>query len=145
MTAEPYRVNNSGSSLSSPSHLHPCTKPFSGRPARPHITLSYTRGWGSFEREAWNCLPTVAAHPTPRHQRRHRSRSAQSCCYWTPSPAAHCCRHWDRKPAPSTRRRAPGSPQSAVAIALWECSGRPSARRPMDTGVINTTPFINKV
>ena len=34
LTAEPYRVNNSGSSLSSPSHLHPCTKPFSGRPAR---------------------------------------------------------------------------------------------------------------
>ena len=40
----------------------------------------------------------------------------------------------------------PGSPHaSAVAIALWECSGRPSARRPMDTGVINTTPVINKV
>ena len=30
LTAEPYRVYNSGSSLSSPSHLHPCTKPFSG-------------------------------------------------------------------------------------------------------------------
>ena len=35
LTAEPYRVNNSGSSLSSPSLLQPCTKPFSGRPARP--------------------------------------------------------------------------------------------------------------
>ena len=99
LTTEPYRVNNSGSSLSSPSHLHPCTKPFSGWPARPHMTCSYTRGWGSFEREAWDCLPAVAACPTPRHQRRHRSRSARSCCYWTPSTAAHCCRYWDHQPA----------------------------------------------
>ena len=38
LTAGPFRVNNSGSSLSSPSHLHPSTKPFSGRPARPQIT-----------------------------------------------------------------------------------------------------------
>ena len=29
---------------------------------------------------------------------------------------------------------------SAVAIALWECSGRPSARRLTDTGVIKITP-----
>ena len=38
LTAGTLRVNNSGSSLSSPSHLHPYTKPFSGRPARPHMT-----------------------------------------------------------------------------------------------------------
>ena len=38
LTARPFRVNNSGSSLSSPSHLHPYTKPFSGRPARPYMT-----------------------------------------------------------------------------------------------------------
>ena len=37
-TARPFRVNNSGSSLSSPSHLQPHTKPFSGRPARPYMT-----------------------------------------------------------------------------------------------------------
>ena len=40
LTARPFRVNNSGSSLSSPSHLHPSTKPFSGRPARPYMTCS---------------------------------------------------------------------------------------------------------
>ena len=39
LTAGPLRVNNSGSSLSSPSHLHPYTKPFSGRPARPQYEL----------------------------------------------------------------------------------------------------------
>ena len=38
LTAGTLRVNNSGSSLSSPSHLHPYTKPFSGRPARPYMT-----------------------------------------------------------------------------------------------------------
>ena len=32
------RVNNSGSGFSSPSLLQPCTKPFSGRPARPQMT-----------------------------------------------------------------------------------------------------------
>ena len=38
LTARPFRVNNSGSSLSSPPHLQPYTKPFSGRPARPRMT-----------------------------------------------------------------------------------------------------------
>ena len=36
-TASPSRVNNSGSGLSSPSLLQPCTKPFSGWPASPQI------------------------------------------------------------------------------------------------------------
>ena len=39
----------------------------------------------------------------------------------------------------------PGSPHaSPVAIALWECFGRPSTRHPMDTGVINTTPVYKQ-
>ena len=38
LTARPFRVNNSGSSLSSPPHLQPYSKPFSGRPARPYMT-----------------------------------------------------------------------------------------------------------
>ena len=36
--ARTLRVNNSGSALSSPPHLQPYTKPFSGRPARPRMT-----------------------------------------------------------------------------------------------------------
>ena len=111
LTAGPFRVNNSGSSLSSPSHLHPSTKPFSGRPARPY--MSYTRGWGSFEREAWDCLPAVAARPTPRHQRRHRSRSARSCCCRTPSlppTVVDIGTTSQLQPAPSTRRRASRKP-----------------------------------
>ena len=38
LTAGTLGVNNSGSSLSSPPHLHPYTKSFSGRPARPYMT-----------------------------------------------------------------------------------------------------------
>ena len=37
MNTTPIRVNNSGSGFSSPL-LQPCTKPFSGRPARPQMT-----------------------------------------------------------------------------------------------------------
>ena len=50
LTAEPYRVNNSGSGLSSPFLLQSCTKPFSGRPARPHMTCP-TREAGGALRE----------------------------------------------------------------------------------------------
>ena len=50
LTARPFRVNNSGSSLSSPSHLQPHTKPFSGRPARPYMTCP-TREAGGALRE----------------------------------------------------------------------------------------------
>ena len=50
LTAGTLRVNNSGSSLSSPFHLHPSTKPFSGRPARPYMTCP-TREAGGALRE----------------------------------------------------------------------------------------------
>ena len=38
LNTTPSRVNNSGSGFSSPSLLQPCTKPFSGRLARPQMT-----------------------------------------------------------------------------------------------------------
>ena len=38
LNTTPIRVTNSGSGFSSPSLLQPCTKPFSGRPARPQTT-----------------------------------------------------------------------------------------------------------
>ena len=65
LTAILTRVNNSGSGFSSPSLPQPCTKPFSGLPSRQTNDLSYTRGWGSYKREAWSCVPTAAARPTP--------------------------------------------------------------------------------
>ena len=50
LTAGTLGVNNSGSSLSSPPHFHPYTKPFSGRPARPYMTCP-TREAGGALRE----------------------------------------------------------------------------------------------
>ena len=50
LTATLTRVNNSGSGFSSPSLLQPCTKPFSGRPARPQMTCP-TREAGEAIRE----------------------------------------------------------------------------------------------
>ena len=64
LTAGTLRVNNSGSSLSSPSHLHPYTKPFSGRPARPYMTCP-TREAGGALRER----PGIVYPLLPRAQR----------------------------------------------------------------------------
>ena len=50
LNTTPSRVNNSGSCFSSPSLLQPCTKPFSGRPARPQMTCP-TREAGEAIRE----------------------------------------------------------------------------------------------
>ena len=46
-TARPFRVNNSGSSLSSPPHLQPYSKPFSGRPVRPFMTCPTREAGGA--------------------------------------------------------------------------------------------------
>ena len=64
LTTNPSRVNNSGSGLSSPSVLQPCTKPFSGRPARPQMTCP-TREAGEAIRER----PGVVYPLLPRAQR----------------------------------------------------------------------------
>ena len=65
LTANPSRVNNSGSGLSSPSLLQPCTKPFSGRPARPQMTCP-TREAGEAIRErpgvVYPLLPNAQTH-----------------------------------------------------------------------------------
>ena len=50
LTADPYRVNNSESGLSSPPLLQSYTKPFSGRPARSQMTCP-TREAGGAIRE----------------------------------------------------------------------------------------------
>ena len=98
LNTTPTRVNNTGSGFSSPSLLQPCTKPSSGQPARPPNDSS----WGSYQREAWNCIPAVAAHPTSRHKGRDRSRPTRSCCLRTPNPAAYRCGYWRYQPAPTS-------------------------------------------
>ena len=64
LNTTPSRVNNSGSGFSSPSLLQPCTKPFSGRPARPQMTCP-TREAGEAIRER----PGVVFPLLPRAQR----------------------------------------------------------------------------
>ena len=64
LTANPSRVNNSGSGFSSPSLLQPCTKPFSGLPARQQMTCP-TREAGEAIRER----PGVLYPLLPRAQR----------------------------------------------------------------------------
>ena len=50
LTAEPYRVNNSGSGLSSPSLLQPSTKPFSGLVLHERLGEFLERGLESYTR-----------------------------------------------------------------------------------------------
>ena len=85
LTANPSRVNNLGSGLSSPSLLQPCTKPFSGRPARPQMTCP-TREAGEAIRERPG---VVYPRSTLRHTGRDRSRPTRSCCLRSPSPATY--------------------------------------------------------
>ena len=64
LTARPFRVNNSGSSLSSPPHLQPYTKPFSGRPARPYMTCLTREAMGALRQRSGIVYPLL-----PRAQR----------------------------------------------------------------------------
>ena len=113
LTAGPFRVNNSGSSLSSPSHLHPSTKPFSGQPARPQMTCP-TREAGGALRER----PGIVYPLLPRTQSPDTSVAIEAALpeaaaigrqallstvvdIGTTSPP---------QPAPSTRRRASRKP-----------------------------------
>ena len=64
LTARPFRVNNSGSSLSSPPHLQPYSKPFSGRPARPYMTCPTREAGGALRQRSGIVYPLL-----PRAQR----------------------------------------------------------------------------
>ena len=120
LTAEHYRVNNSGSSLSSPSLLQPCTKPFSGRPARPQITCP-TREAGGALRER----PGIVYPLLPRAQRPDTSVAIEAALpeaaavgrQALPSTVVDIGTTSQPQPAPSTRRRAS---QEAIAQALLQ-------------------------
>ena len=59
LTAGTLGVNNSGSSLSSPPHLHPYTKPFSGRPARPYMTCPTREAGGALRERSGIAYPLL--------------------------------------------------------------------------------------
>ena len=64
-TARPFRVNNSGSSLSSPPHLQPYSKPFSGRPARPQITCPTREAGGALRQRSGIVYPLLPLAQRP--------------------------------------------------------------------------------
>ena len=59
LTARPFRVNNSGSSLSSPPHLQPYSKPFSGRPARTFMTCPTREAGGALRQRSGIVYPLL--------------------------------------------------------------------------------------
>ena len=93
-TANPSRVNSSGSGLSSPSLLQPYTKPFSGRPAKTQMTYP-TREAG----EAIRGRPGIVYPLLPRAQRPDtrvtiEAALPESAGLGPPSPAAYSCGNW---------------------------------------------------
>ena len=117
-TAEPYRVNNSGSSLSSPFLLQPCTKPFSGWPARPHMTCP-TREAGGALRER----PGIVYPLLPRAQHPDTSVVVEAALPEAAAVgrqallAAHCCGYWDHQPATTSAINQETRFQEAIAQA----------------------------
>ena len=65
LTARPFRVKNSGSSLSSPHHLQPYTKPFSERPARPYMTCPTREAGGPLRERSGIVYPLLPLAQRP--------------------------------------------------------------------------------
>ena len=102
LNTTPTRVNNSGSGFSSPSLLQPCTKPFSGGPARPQMTCPTREAGEAIRERPGIVIPAVGTRPTSRHKGGDRSRPTRSCCLRTPNPAAYRCGYWIYQPAPTS-------------------------------------------
>ena len=94
LNTTPTRVNNSGSGFSSPSLLQPCTKPFSGRPARPQMTCP-KREAGEAVRER----PGIVYPLLPRAQRPDTSVAIEAAL----PEAAHYCGYWKLAKIPALR------------------------------------------
>ena len=65
LTARPFRVNNSGSSHSSPPHLQPYTKTFSGQPARPYMTCPTREAGGALRERSGIVYPLLPRAQCP--------------------------------------------------------------------------------
>ena len=113
LNTTPTRVNNSGPGFSSPSLLQPCTKPFSGRPARPHMTCPKREAGEAIRERAGIVYPLL-----PRAQRPDTSVAIEAAL-----PEATTVGHQalppivvdigspsQPQPAPSNRRRASRKP-----------------------------------
>ena len=117
LTADPYRVNNSGSGLSSPSLLQPCTKPFSGQPARPRMTFPAREAGGAIRERPGIFYPLL-----PRAQRPDTSVAIEAALpeaaavgrQALPPTVVDIGNSSQPQPAPSTRRRASRKPSQSL-------------------------------
>ena len=146
-TARTLRVKNSGSDISSPPYLLPYTKPFSGRPTGSSMTSPTREAGESSKVEVWDCLPPVAARPSPRHQRCSICRPSRTSRCSTPGTTSYDCGDWRYQPASDTpfseENAHPGSPPESVAVtALQECISLPSTHRLKGIGVIKITSLV---
>ena len=113
LTAGTLGVNNSGSRLSSPPHLQPYTKPFSGRPARPYMTCPTREAGGALRERSGIVYPLL-----PRAQRPDTSvaidaalpEAAAGGRQALPPPVVDIGTTSQPQPEPSTRRRASRKP-----------------------------------
>ena len=113
LNTTPIRVNNSGSGFSSPSLLQPCTKPFSGRPARPHMTCP-KREAGEAIRErpgiVYPLLPRAQRPDTSVAMEAALSEAAAVGCQAQPPTVVDIGSTSQPQPVPSNRRRASRRP-----------------------------------
>ena len=106
-------MNNSGSSLFSPPHLQPYTKPFSGWPARPYMTCPTREAGGALRERSGIVYPLL----------QHAQRPDTSVAIDAALPEAAAVGHQalppmvveigttsQPQPEPSTRRRASRKP-----------------------------------
>ena len=148
LTAGTLGVNNSGSGLSSPPHLHPYTKSFSGRPARPYMTCP-TREAGEALRErsgiVYPLLPCTQRPDTSVAIDAALPEAAAVGRQALPPTFVDIGTTSQSQPEPLTRRcasRKPSRKRRRNRSTGVFC--RPSSRCPMDIGVIDITPpFIN--
>ena len=101
-TARTFRVNNSGSGISSPPYLQPYTKPFSGRPSRPVMTCPTREAGGALRQRSGIFYPLLPRAPTPRHQHCRRRRPSRASRCPTPGTTSYDCEDWEYQPATDT-------------------------------------------
>ena len=151
MNTTPSRVNNLGSGFSSPYLLQPCTKPFSGRLARPQMTCPKQEAG-----EAIRERPGIVYPLLPRAQRPDTRVAIEAALpeaaalgrQAQPPTVVEIGNTSQPQQAPSLRRRA--SRRLSRKRHRNRSTGvfRPPKRspNPTDTGVNRSTPHaINKI
>ena len=133
LTAGPFRVNNSGSSLSLPSHLHPYTKPFSGRPARPQMNCPTREAGGALRERPGIIYPLLLHAQCPDTSVAIEAALPEAAAVGRqalPPTVVDIGTTIQPKPAPSTRKRASRKPSRKRHRIRSTGVFRPSKRLP---------------